>query len=154
MEFGWVFIPCSKGFRPFGGVYCFHTEGQNPVQGRSWNARTSIHPVTWVSSLTTLLLWLWEALVSFETSAETITTWCENTKSPSRELQQSSLLHVPCSVLQVPSEERQRDAKHKKDSRVVPVSFLNFNNFWNRIMDVFCHTVYLKARCFGNRDHL
>jgi len=77
------------------------------------------------------------------------------TKSPSRELQQSSLLYIPCSVLQVPSEARQRDAKHKKGWRIAPVSFLNFNNFWNRILDiVFCHTVYLKARRFGNRNHL
>jgi len=93
--------------------------------------------------------------LSFETLAETITTWCENTQSPSRELQQSSLLYILCSVLQVPSEERQHDAKHKKDLRVAPVSFLNFNNFWNSILDVvFCHTVYLKARRFGNRNHL
>lgn len=62
-------------------------------------------------------------------------------KSPSRE---SSLLYVPYSVLQVPSEGRQRDAKHKKDSRVAPVSFLKFTNFWNRILDVvFWYTVYL-----------
>jgi len=154
MAFGGVFMPCNKGFRR-GLLFSYWgaESSSRPFLKRS-NIRF-ILPVTWACSLTTLLLWIWEALLSFETLAETITTWCENTQSPSRELQQSSLLYILCSVLQVPSEERQHDAKHKKDLRVAPVSFLNFNNFWNSILDVvFCHTVYLKARRFGNRNHL